>query len=307
MKIIKEYSRTIIHLIDIHHARFTEYDKLNRETNIKNNMKPIVLLTVSWYLKTEGSVEYILSFSDNYEIIILANTIEEHKFYCDNFKNECLFINQNAFTHETAFFIEENVEKKYDLFVNSAFCNYKRLEFTKLINNVVYLGRYPEYYDVKNINLNENVSFLNFKDNIVTKENHRWVFDEEINKISNESLMGGIFSDTEGACFSSSQYLLCGLPVISTKCKGGREVWYNEKNMIYCDDTPESVLKCVENVKNNLDKNLYNKYEIRKAHIELQEKFRTALTNNIIEKLKLNDNIYINFEILKKDLSYFVY
>jgi len=304
MKIIKDYSRIIIHLFDYEYLKLIKYDTLNREYNIKNNMKPIVLVSNSWYCKMDEEIENILIFSDNYEIIFLSNTIEEQKYYREKLKIECLFVNHNTFINETLYFIEENIEKKFDIFVNSTFSPYKRLEFTKLINNIAYVGRYPEDYDIKNINLNENVCFLNFKDNIFTKENHRWINPEEINKISNKCLMGGIFSKIEGSCFSSGQYLLCGLPIISSKSIGGRDIWYNEKNMIYCEESPESVLKCIEIVKNMLDKKLFDKYEIRKTHIELQEHFRSYLTNYIIEKLN-DKNVDINFEILKKQLSYF--
>lgn len=59
----------------------------------------------------------------------------------------------------------------------------------------------------------------------------------------NESKIGGIFSEIEGQCIAFGEYLLCGLPIISTFCSGGREVFYNEKNSIMCEANEEYVFE----------------------------------------------------------------
>lgn len=41
----------------------------------------------------------------------------------------------------------------------------------------------------------------------------------------NRGEVGLALSELEGACWASTEYLLCGLPVVSTPCSGGREVW----------------------------------------------------------------------------------
>lgn len=62
----------------------------------------------------------------------------------------------------------------------------------------------------------------------------------------NQSHCGLILSEEEGACFASSEYLLCGIPVISTHSKGGRDVWYDNYNSIICDPDPRQVASAVE-------------------------------------------------------------
>jgi hypothetical protein len=69
--------------------------------------------------------------------------------------------------------------------------------------------------------------------------------DEVCTKL-NQSRCGLILSAEEGACFASGEYLLCGLPVVSTPSKGGRHLWYNDYNAIICDPTPEAVAASVE-------------------------------------------------------------
>jgi len=299
MKVIYGYPRIIIHLMDSQFDKFEEYHKLNF---LKLTNKPIVLVSISWYKKND-SVPQFLPYQNNYEIVILANTQEEKYYYENTYFIESIFINQNCFTNEEEFYIEET-DKKYELFVNSAFDSYKKLHLTKLVNNIIYVGRFIDEKTLLSLGLNYDGYFPNFKNNVLKKENYTWLSGDTIRRFTNESHVAGIFSTTEGACFSSGQYLLCGIPVITPKCKGGREIWYNEDNVIYCDTTPESILKSLEIAKEKLKNGSFDKFLIRKQHIEMQEKFRCDLVHFIINKFKNDDEHFeTNFEKLKKQLS----
>ena len=78
-----------------------------------------------------------------------------------------------------------------------------------------------------------------------------------------QSKVGLILSEAEGACYSSSEYLLAGIPVVSTPSYGGRDIWYNEVNSVICDASPEGVAKGVS----YLCKGEANSTLIRKLHI----------------------------------------
>ena len=52
---------------------------------------------------------------------------------------------------------------------------------------------------------------------------------------------GLVLSAREGASFCSSEYLLCGLPVVDTPALGGRSSLYPEEFVRYVESTPESV------------------------------------------------------------------
>lgn len=71
--------------------------------------------------------------------------------------------------------------------------------------------------------------------------------------------------------FFLSEYLVCGIPVVSTKSLGGRDVWYGEYNSIICEDNEESVRASAEFFKNNPR----NGALIRKNHIDLAKKQRS--------------------------------
>jgi len=88
-------------------------------------------------------------------------------------------------------------------------------------------------------------------------------------KIS-ESYCGLILSELEGGCFSSSEYLLCGIPVVSTPSLGGRDVWYTEYNSIISDPNPDAIADAVD----YFNRNVRSPEKIRNHHIQLSNKFR---------------------------------
>jgi hypothetical protein len=73
----------------------------------------------------------------------------------------------------------------------------------------------------------------------------------ELNEIYINSGCGLALSDREGACFTVVEYLLSGIPVVSTKPidalgLGGRELWLNGENSIYTESDPGAVKEGVE-------------------------------------------------------------
>ena len=61
---------------------------------------------------------------------------------------------------------------------------------------------------------------------------------EQVVSILNQSRVGLCLSAVEGAMYASIQYLLCGLPVVSTASKGGRDVFFeDEYALIVADDS----------------------------------------------------------------------
>ena len=65
---------------------------------------------------------------------------------------------------------------------------------------------------------------------------------------------GLVLSAREGASFCSSEYFLCGLPVVDTPALGGRSVLYPDEFVRYADASPEAVGAGVEHwVRNRPD------------------------------------------------------
>jgi len=79
-------------------------------------------------------------------------------------------------------------------------------------------------------------------------DSEKFLSKKEISEICGESKCGVILSKEEGACFASSEYLLSGLPVVSTSSRGGRDLWYSKNNCIYVEANNESVKEGVKRV-----------------------------------------------------------
>ena len=62
--------------------------------------------------------------------------------------------------------------------------------------------------------------------------NDRFLSRSEINEIFSNSQVAMILSYVEGANRSTLEYLLAGLPVVSTQSKGGRDVFFDSENSI---------------------------------------------------------------------------
>lgn len=219
-------------------------------------------------------------------VIWMCNTKEQINI-CINKNYNHIMCNQNCLLNENKFLIKDKT-KIYDAVMNSRpEKNFKRPYLAKMINNLAILKGYnfrkDDYYDLNQLN----PKFIN---------NDR-LTQSEVVDIYSQSKVGLIFSEKEGACYSSSEYLLCGLPVISTKSKGGRDIWYNEKNSILCEDNVESVLECVNKAITNLNDNIFNKNEIRNMHIKMSIEMRKNMID-MVSKIFEMHNITIDSTML---------
>jgi len=62
-----------------------------------------------------------------------------------------------------------------------------------------------------------------------------------VREIVNRASCGLILSALEGANYASSEYLLCGVPVVTTKSLGGRDEFFDSRHVIYVEATPDAV------------------------------------------------------------------
>ena len=141
-------------------------------------------------------------------------------------------------------------EKIYDAIYTARFAPFKRHELASEIQNLALVA--GSAWGVENQNIPPH-TYIN---------KAPLDLPGVLEKIS-QSRVGLILSEAEGACYSSSEYLLSGLPVVSTRSFGGRDIWYNDINSVVCDSTPKAVAESVSYLcKNRVDGTL-----IRELHI----------------------------------------
>jgi glycosyltransferase involved in cell wall biosynthesis len=209
---------------------------------------------------------------------------------CNKIGLSSILCNHNAFLNENIFKIYQQ-NKIYNAVMNCRPERWKRPYLAEKINNLAILKGYNfrknDYYDLNQLN----PSYIN---------NDKRLSPSEVTNIYSNSYVGLIFSEQEGACYSSSEYLLCGLPVISTKSKGGRDFWYNEKNSIICEDNSDLVLNCVNDAIEKIKNGYFKSEEIRTKHLEQMQYCR----NNLIDKVKELFKIYNISEDSEKLFQY---
>ncbi|KAL4431745.1 hypothetical protein ABPG77_002961 [Micractinium sp. CCAP 211/92] len=97
----------------------------------------------------------------------------------------------------------------------------------------------------------------------------------------NRCEVGLSLSELEGPCWASSEYLLCGLPVVTTPCSGGREVWYNEGNSIVVQPTQDAVAAGVSQAIQQLRSGAFSRQRIREGALQQARSFRAALNAEV--------------------------
>lgn len=70
----------------------------------------------------------------------------------------------------------------------------------------------------------------------------------EVNELLNRSAVGLCLSDAEGAMFAAIQYLLVGLPIVTTRSRGGRQCFLHEGNHVLVEDDPAAVAEAVRHL-----------------------------------------------------------
>jgi glycosyltransferase involved in cell wall biosynthesis len=201
--------------------------------------------------------------------------------------------NQNSFVDENIFTIL-NEEKIYRMVMNARPELMKRPWLAKNVEGLAVIQgkNYAEknFWDLKQLN----PQYIN-EDRITRKQ---------VAQILNQSFVGGIFSEKEGACFASSEYLLCGLPVVSTASVGGRDFWYNDRNSIIAQDNEEAIADAVNTLIAQVQSKAIDPREIRLEHMilaHLQRDTLVSLLNELSTSLRLEiSGSFLMYKIIRE-------
>lgn len=230
--------------------------------------------------------------------VVLANSEYEYDHYTD-LGIETLYCNQNAFLNEDRYKILPDATKSFDMVVSSCYRDYKRVSLCKEVPNVLHIG-----YVNGPLEYIPDFGFrANFQNNSTDITDWRYICTKRYTSLVNSAVCGGIFSDMEGACFASSEYLLCGLPVISTKSVGGRDVFYNTENSIICDDNTTSVRETFDALSQNIS--LYDPHRIRENKLYQMNYFRDVLTSYVKDQLEDKYGVSVDYRKLSTLLKHY--
>ena len=144
-------------------------------------------------------------------------------------------VNISAYINDQDFTITRE-PKRYDAVYAARMIGYKRLWLASGVRSL-YVQTYGERrtatgeYDLHGFE--PRIAHCDF--------NRGWVSTEDIARAYNSGRVGLALSKREGAMLASVEYMLCGLPVVSTPCEGGREQFFDDRYVEVVDATPAAV------------------------------------------------------------------
>lgn len=223
-----------------------------------------------WLIEESAEVLDLLGLSREKFRILFSDHPSRALFESHGFHGA--LVNQNAFLDENLF-TPQITEKHYDAVYTARFAPFKRHFLARKVSKLALIAGRNYGVSVEDIPPHE---FLNEKP---------LARDEVIEKI-NEARTGLCLSEHEGACYSSSEYLLCGIPVVSTWSHGGRDVWYNDYNSIVCDANEDAVAESVA----KLGRLGRSPGRIRDIHIQQARGFRRNFVR-LLSEIFLERNV----------------
>lgn len=271
------------------------------------NRKAYFLYFWCWNIDEPERVQLVKHFENlhqkkysQHKFIHLCNTIRQKEEFNKNGLN-AIFCSHNAFIDENIFKPISDCAKKYDAIYDARFKDYKRHNLATKIENLALIYAFnptidnPDYINKVKRQLSK-AALLNHPNS----EPYRNLTSEEVNRALNESRVGLCLSKIEGAMYASIQYLLCGLPVVSTKSLGGRDVFFDNDYVMIVEDNAGAVKEGVQIlIKRNLSSDIIRSKTIGKI-IPHRNRFKSLIQNIYdTEDIKRNffeewDSIFFN-------------
>lgn len=273
----------------------------------RQNEKIINLQLVAWCHENPENAKNLVKWSEkytcnkNHRIIFFANSELEAQAIRDA-GGESFFMHQNALVDSNLFKIIclDIAEKKYNAVYNAQFLSFKRHELASKIKKLALLSYHmdPLYYSDVILNLPE----YTLANKLLPDNGLSWLGYNEVNNIYNDSYCGLCLSSEEGGMHASMEYLLAGIPVVSTESKGGRDFFFNSTNSIIVPDDSQAVLDAVNYYCNNLT--IDKMWEIRIDAIKMQNrellKYK-KLINTLLSSFGVDINVDLLWEHIYRD------
>jgi len=219
---------------------------------ISEKRKIYLIYLIPWTLHEWGEgireeYEAVKRRYPNIEAVYLCNSPEEYSVGL-RLGLPSIHVNHNAFLDESLYLPLPSVKKQFDAIYNAAFSPYKRHYLARDIKKLALIGnQYKEGEDgddyLKSVTKAlPNASNLNY-----SKENgFRWIKAVDLPTYLNQARVGLCLSSVEGTMYACTEYLLCGLPVVSTRSLGGRDIFFDDQYTRVVDDDPAKVAEAVE-------------------------------------------------------------
>ena len=217
------------------------------------------LMMPSWTLERPHIVEQIggdLAWYRQrfplHELIFLCNTEEERRRVIA-VGGTAIFSNHNLMVSEDIFRPLPEVPVEFDAVYNARISYTKRhylaFDVERLLHITVSIGELPASGDRAFIRRLQAQSPLHHIANPIVDGLTDRLTPQQVNRAYNQAAVGLCLSAAEGAMCSSMEYMMAGLPVVSTPSLGGRDVYFDPDYCIIAEPEPAAIRRAVEELR----------------------------------------------------------
>jgi hypothetical protein len=207
-----------------------------------------LLIHLSWVHDIPRRIEQLRLLQDrhlrrhrNHRMIFMANSEEEYRMLIDA-GLETAWVSHNAFVNPAIFRILTDSEKRFDAVYDARISHFKRHNLAVKIENLALItARAPDHHNESYTRSIRNILPQAYWFNDPLAADYRWMTFPDINVALNQCHVGLCLSAEEGAMLASIQYLLAGLPIVSTKSHGGRDEFFAPDYVQIVGDNAEEV------------------------------------------------------------------
>jgi len=187
-----------------------------------------------------------------HELIFLCNTEEERRLVA-GVGGTAIVSNHNLMVCEDIFRPLPDVPVVFDAVYNGRISHTKRhhlaFDIERLVHITFSIGELPPAGDRAFIRRLQAQSPLHRIANPIVDDLPGWLAPQEVNHVYNQAAVGLCLSAAEGAMCSSMEYLMAGLPVVSTPSLGGRDVFFDPDYCIIAEPDPAAIRRAVETLR----------------------------------------------------------
>lgn len=243
----------------------------------------------AWYqgrIKSIAKLKYQFSTLKKKGItpILVTNTAKEESLR-KSFGIPGLQCITYIFTDEDDYSIDQR-ERDIDAVYTAQMLPFKRLELAAEIERLFILTYKP---GAKIYDLHEEYPMLRHAD-----YNRGWVDPAGKNELYNRAQVGLCLSKEEGAMLASLEYMLSGLPVVSTPSLGGRDTYYDPEYTMIVEPHAQKVKEAVEELKSRK----LDPHDIREKTIARMKKDRQRYVDFLVDYVKKDSGVLLDADVL---------
>lgn len=252
-----------------------------------------------WWIEDPVKISVAKRFEDahrrrypKHHFVHLCNTMRQYELFHER-GFDAIFCNQNCLVDDSIFRPLAGVHKTFDAVYDARLKRYKRHALAAKIEKLALIYDFSTAIDdprcaAKIRHQFSGAHFFNHE----RAGTYNALTPLQVNRRLNACRVGLCLSRREGAMYASMQYMLAGLPIVSTRSEGGRDVFFDDSFTVIVDDDPGAVRKGVDElISRDIPPHL-----VRHNALERAQLHRGRLIS-LVQRIYDSEGVNRNFEL----------